>query len=326
VETEKKRALRPENYSGKIAAFHLFLAVIGLLVILTGRVSAEDIETERDVLFAEAGGIELKADIMMPEGEGPFPIVVAVHGGGFVRGDKQDIRRQCRRIASGGYVVFDANYRTMSMGVTFPAFVKDIHAAVSWVRKNAENYRGDPEKIGIMGFSAGAFIASLVAVTPHVKKLHHDIEGLVGIPSDVSALAAFYGHHDLTILDDVQRQTARLIWGGSVNEKLLRISSPANYIDSAVPTVLFHNTVDHLVPVEQSRSMYAQLKAAGVPAYYYEFPREAHDLIGEDEDWALGVAVKFFDRFLKDETDISLPGGIPREKLSEDGENIPGSH
>ena len=272
---------------------------------------AADFEITEDVTFTTQGGVDLKADVFVPEGEGPFPIVVAVHGGGFVQGDKHDIHRKCKTLAAGGYVVFDANYRTLSYGVQFPAFVQDIHTAVKWIKKHAAEYRGDASLVAITGFSAGSYIASLTAVTWHVKKLQHKDEGLEDVTSKVQAVIPFYGHHDLTILDPVQRETARFIWGGSVSDKLLRLASPVNYLDHAVPTLLFHNLVDSLVPVEQSRSMFKHLQETDVPVYYYEFPETAHDLLRKDEDWALGVTLMFLDKYLKGVEDIELPDSIP---------------
>ncbi|MFH1538712.1 MAG: alpha/beta hydrolase [bacterium] len=291
---------------------------LGVAILFSGAAVATAVEIEiiKDVQFYEASGIPLKADVFVREGEGPFPIVVAVHGGGFVRGDKEDIARQCRTIAEAGYVVFDANYRTLSMGVFFPAFIKDVHTAAKWIKKHAGEYRGDPERLALMGFSAGAYISSLVAVTTHVKKLQHEKDGLADVSSEVQAVIPFYGHHDLAILDEVQQQTARLIWGRKVDEKIARLASPASYMEHAVPTLLFHNEIDPLVPVEQSRSMYRHLKEAGVPVYYYEFPEKAHDLLPDDEKWALGVAAKFLDVYLKGKKDTEMPGAIPeREKL-----------
>lgn len=290
-----------------------FMVAVLMMWGVYARASAGDHEftVEKDIHFLTAGGVQLKADVYTPVGKGPWPIVVAFHGGGFVRGDKEDISGKCRRIASGGYVVLNANYRTMSMGFTFPEFIKDAHTAVKWIKKHAAEYGGDPAQVAITGFSAGGYICSLTAVTSHIRQLQHKDEKLAGISSQVQAAVPFYGHHDLTILDEVQAQTARLIWGGSVNEKLLKRASPASYVRRSPPTLLFHNEVDHLVPVQQSRSMYRRLTDAGVPAWYYEFPETAHDLLRPDEDWALGVTVDFLGMFLKGNKHISMPDSVP---------------
>jgi len=265
-----------------------------------------------DVPFLEAGGIPLKLDIFVPEGAGPFPMVVAVHGGGFVRGDKGDIHSKCRAFADAGYVVFDANYRTLSVGASYPDFVKDIHTAVKWAKAHAGEYKADPDRAALTGFSAGAYIASIVAVTSQVKKLQHADTEFEGVTSEVQAVISFYGHQDLTILDPVQRETARFIFGGArFTKQDAAEASPASYLDHAAPTLMFHNEVDHLVPVEQSRAMYAHLKGAGAPVYFYEFPEKAHDLLNDDEQWALGVAVKFLDKYLKAQSNIELPDSIP---------------
>lgn len=292
-------------------AYVLFLAVVAFIAGSTIFANAE-VRVVKDISVLTKNGIEITADLYVPDSEAPFPIIVSVHGGGFVRGDKSDMSSKCRRLAEAGYLVFNTNYRTLSMGVTFPSFVQDVHAAVKWITAHGAEYGGDPEKMGIMGVSAGSYIASIVSVTTGDKKFQHKSDP--EIETDIDVLVAFYGHHDMEILDDVQRQTAKLIFGGKINEKALQLASPAHYKENYVPSILFHNEVDNLVPVEQSRSMYAHLKEAGVPAYYYEFPEKSHDLLGDDEKWAVKVAIEFLDKYLKGQENIKLPDSIPERR------------
>jgi acetyl esterase/lipase len=269
------------------------------------------------ILICTACGVDVKADVYTPAGQGPFPIVVVVHGGGFVRGDKSDMDGRSREIAAAGYVVFNANYRVIAQNVTFPAFVQDIHSAVKWIKYHAAEYKGDPERVAITGQSAGAYIASIVAVTPHIAELQHSGGGLDGVSSSVQAAIPFYGHQDLFILDTVQRETARFIWGGKLTKKAAALASPVSYSDHYLPMLLFHNEGDPIVPVAQSRSMFQHLTDAGIPAYYYEFPVSGHDLAGKDEDWATGVAIMFLDIYLKGKTGLKMPEAIP-ERASAD--------
>lgn len=289
---------------------NLLLAFGVIICIAVWAISAQaEIRVEKDILILTKTGIDIKGDLFVPDSEAPYPIVVSVHGGGFVRGDKSDMTSKCRRLAEAGYLVFNVNYRTLSMGVAFPEFVKDVHTAVKWITAHGAEYGGDPEKMGIMGVSAGSYISSIVAVTTDNKKFQHKSDP--DVSNDIDVLVAFYGHHDMEILDDVQRQTARLIFGGKISDKALQMASPAYYKENYVPSIFFHNEIDPLVPVEQSRSMNAHLKEAGVPAYYYEFPEKAHDLLRDDEKWAVSVAIDFLDKYLKGKENITLPESIP---------------
>lgn len=280
------------------------------------RAEAVGFKVERDVVFAVRNGITLKADVYVPDGAGPFSILVMLHGGGFIRGDKSDVETEASRFASDGFVVFAANYRTLNMGAHYPDFVRDAHTAVRWIWKHAAEYNADPARIAITGFSAGCYIASLTAVTPDVAKLHHeklDAAELGETHPKIGALVAFYGAHDLEHLDETLMQAAQLIFGSKPSGKKVIEASPAHYMNNAVPTIFFHNTGDRAVPVEQSRMMFEKLKKAGVPTAYYEFPRQAHDLLPDDEKWAIDIAAAFLDKWLNGNKGVVLPESIPAE-------------
>lgn len=291
--------------------FH-YICIMILIVATCNATTHADVRVEKDIVITTQGGINITADLYIPDSAPPYPIIVSIHGGGFVRGDKSDMTSRSRSLAEAGYLVLNTNYRTLSMGVSFPAFVKDVHTAVKWIATHGAEYGGDPETMGIMGVSAGSYIASIVAVTTDNKKFQHQTDP--DITADIDVLVAFYGHHDMQILDNVQRQTARLIFGAKISDKALQFASPVYYKKNYVPSLLFHNEVDHLVPVEQSRSMYAHLKDAEVPVYFYEFPEKAHDLQHDDEIWAVGVTIDFLNKYLKKIEGISLPESIPERK------------
>src|SRR5207244_770671 len=118
-----------------------------------------------DVVYTKAGGTELKLDVARPaEGEGPFPVVVAIHGGAWRGGDKAGLRPALAEFARHGYVAVSPQYRFCPKE-TFPAQVHDVKAAVRWVKTNAKKYRIDPKRIGAMGFSAGGHLALMLGVT-----------------------------------------------------------------------------------------------------------------------------------------------------------------
>lgn len=126
-----------------------------------GRIS----RTWLDIPYAQLSPSQ-KLDIYLPEsGDGPFPVVLNIHGGAFARGDKRDVRLlPMLRGLSRGHAVVSVNYR-LSGEAIFPAGVQDVKAAIRWLRARGHEYLLDPERIVAWGNSSGANFAAIVAVT-----------------------------------------------------------------------------------------------------------------------------------------------------------------
>src|SRR5581483_11615346 len=113
-------------------------------------------------------------DMARPKnGDGPFPAVVCIHGGGFRAGSRQGYDGLCLRLAQRGYVAVTASYR-LAPQFQFPAAVHDVKAAVRWLRANAKKYHIDPERIGVTGGSAGGHLAQFLGVTGGVSPFEGD--------------------------------------------------------------------------------------------------------------------------------------------------------
>src|SRR5499427_10933759 len=124
--------------------------------------TAQSIETRGGVAYATHDGVSLLGDLYLPADAGPFPALVAVHGGGWQAGARSAFQYWGPYLAARGYALFAISYRLAKSGQkTFPHAVQDALAAVQFVRGSAEEFRLDPERIGILGASAGANIGSL---------------------------------------------------------------------------------------------------------------------------------------------------------------------
>lgn len=111
-------------------------------------------------------GVELLADAFVPDGDGPFPAFVMVHGGAFVKGNRSSYHPWGRFLAERGYVGLSASYRLATAGSpTYPQAIWDVKAAVQLLRGRAAELRVDPNRIGIMGGSAGGYLTAMVALT-----------------------------------------------------------------------------------------------------------------------------------------------------------------
>src|SRR2546421_4915613 len=127
--------------------------------------AAAQIETRPAIAYATHDGVALVGDLYVPAGAGPFPALVAVHGGGWQAGARSTFQFWGPYLAARGYVLFASSYRLAKKGQKmFPQAVHDVLAAVQFARAGASSFKIDPERIGLMGASAGAHPAALPAL------------------------------------------------------------------------------------------------------------------------------------------------------------------
>lgn len=158
--------------------------------------------TYSDIAYASVSDSE-QCDIYLPEGKGPFPVIVVVHGGGFMFGDqKMELIQPIYEMAmEKQYAVVSIDYRKSSEA-QFPAAVADTKAAVRYVKANAEQYGFDENHIAIWGESAGAYLSLMTALTPKVESLNGDVSDNSAVSSAVTALVDFYGPVEFYTMDD----------------------------------------------------------------------------------------------------------------------------
>lgn len=150
-------------------------------------------DTEAETVAYASNSAAQVCDIYIPEGADKAPVIVLVHGGGFMFGDQgmAIIKPVIEAAVAHGYAVVSVDYRKSSEAV-FPAALSDVKAAVRFVRANAERYGFDENKIVIWGESAGAYLSLMTALTPGVASLDGDVTDNAGVSSQVRALVSFY--------------------------------------------------------------------------------------------------------------------------------------
>jgi alpha-L-fucosidase 2 len=202
----------------------------------------------RDVEFSRPGGTPLLMDVSIPEGDGPHPAVILVHGGGWEAGDKSTyITPWFPMLTDARIAWFSIDYR-LAPRHPHPAAVQDIEAAITFVRDHARSYRVDPMKIALMGESAGGHLVALVG-------------GRAG--TTPAAVVSFYGIHDIPRWAEqrggMPKNIAQYLAGADPLD-----ASPVRYIHARMPPHLFvHGTRDAGVPIDQSTSMCDRMTAAG---------------------------------------------------------------
>jgi acetyl esterase/lipase len=245
----------------------------------------------------------LKADIYLPEGEGPFPGVLVVHGGAWRMGTRGQLAGIAQMLAKNGMTAVAISYR-LAPQYKFPAQIEDCKDAVRWMRANAKRLKIDPEHIGGYGYSAGAHLVSLLATTD-VK------DGLEGLPSEVAAkapstrlqcVAAGGTPCDLRPIPDDEDGLSFFLGGSPATcRDQYRLASPAAFITPDDPPMFFfHGETDALVPLWSPEHMRAELEKAGVEARLYVVPSLGHMAAGLDRG-AIEKAIVFLSEHLKAE-------------------------
>jgi acetyl esterase/lipase len=160
---------------------------------------AQRVETRAGVVYANHDGVSLAGDLYLPTGGGPFPALVALHGGGWQGGVRSTFQFWGPYLAARGTALFAISYRLAKKGLKmFPQAVHDVVAAVQFVRGSAAALKVDSERIGLFGASAGAHLAALAALGgSSTFKGAYRQDAHAAISSKVKALVGIYGVYDL---------------------------------------------------------------------------------------------------------------------------------
>ena len=177
------------------------------------REKAPEVEIRSGLTYATHDSVALQGDLYLPIGAGPFPALVAVHGGGWVQGARSAFQYWGPYLAARGYALFAIGYRFAKTGQkTFPQAVQDVLAGVQYIRGNAKEFKLDAGRIGVIGASAGAHLATLAAlaggVPPFAGGYPQDAHAALG--TQVKVLVGVYGIYDvLEMWQRYQHQSPR---------------------------------------------------------------------------------------------------------------------
>jgi len=266
---------------------------------------APKIKIDKDVTYRKVGkDKDLQMDIAIPQGEGPFPAVVCVHGGAWREGlgKRQDLTAWIERLAQEGYVAATVSYRLLP-DAKFPEPIEDCKTAVRFLRAHAEKYHVDKNRIGALGFSAGGHLVCLLGVVG--KDAGFEGKEYADQSSKVQAVISYFGPTDLSAYgndESAENSTFVPLLGGRFKEnpEAYKKASPITYVTKDAPPFLFvHGGKDWLVPIEQSRSMYKKLKEAGVPAEIVEIEGGSHGFDKAGNRKATDATLKFLAEKLK---------------------------
>jgi acetyl esterase/lipase len=299
--------------------YKISLIMLGLVYMMSLSLSAQpakDIFIEKDIVYGHAGGVDLKFDLAKPiEGIGPFPIIVFFHGGGWQAGDKSHGHHWIQMFAKSGYVGVTVGYR-FAPAFKWPSQVQDAKTAIRYLRANAEALNIDPDRIGVMGESAGGYLALMVGVTDPADDLEGD-GGSPEISSGVHAVVSYFSVSDFTlpgaklsqeVETDVMQYykkplsevLADFIGTQDPDDSILTKMSVITYIDKNDPPVqIFQGDTDPFVSVEQAQRLKRALEKANVPHELVLVKGGGHGWTGELQDKTNRQMLAFFERELK---------------------------
>ena len=236
----------------------------------------------KDIEYAKVGDVSLKLDADVPEGTGPFPAVIIVHGGGFTAGNKQQyVTPIFGPLSRAGFAWFSIDYR-LAPKFPFPAAIDDVDQAIQYVKAHAAEYKVNANRIALLGESAGGHLVSYV-----------------GTQSDrrwsVAAVVSFYGPHNLMGEYDMRKKQGQapsaiqaflaITTFGSPAFQRLEAASPINHVREKMPPyLLVHGSDDQVVDYQQSVKMCERLRQAGNSCELYTVQGAGHGMteLGEN--------------------------------------------
>ncbi len=250
----------------------------GLLLTLAAALRAEDL---KDVEYGRGGRTSLRLDAHIPDGKGPFPAAILAHGGGWVRGDRSSVDPIFEPLTNAGIAWFTVSYRLASDLLLDPAASltqmdaaeNDVKQAIAFVKAHAAEYRINPNKVVLIGESAGGQLVSMAALRP-------DPGGTV------QGVVAFYTPTDLPTLvrtsswipESVRDAVKGTFWDTMLMAELTRFS-PITWVSStAPPFLMIHGTDDNLIPFSQSELFCDKLNAANGSCELYPVKIAGHGM------------------------------------------------
>lgn len=270
---------------------------------------AANVQVERDVAYAATDHPRQRLDLFVPKvpKSEKLPLIVFIHGGAWRSGDKLAGGQQVLRyVQTGEYAGASIGYR-LSGDAIWPAQIHDCKAAIRWLKAHSAENGIDPERIGVMGVSAGGHLVAMLGTSGKVAGLEGDLGEHDLVDSRITCVVDFFGPSDLLTMGDfpssldhnsAESPESKLI-GGTLpqNKEQAKAASPLTYVTADDPPFLIvHGTEDPLVPYDQSVQLDRALREAGAKSLLLQISGGGHGGFGVAE---IDDRVKaFFERHL----------------------------
>ncbi len=234
------------------------------------------------LVYARLGGRPMHLDLAVPPGQGPFPLLVMLHGGAWRRGHGEDCDHYIADAAAAGFAAATVDYRLAEPGgEKWPVEISDARCAVRWLRAHADHYGLDPQRFAAVGFSSGGHLAALLATAPDASEMDGDCPLHTPSPR-VQAAVAYFTPFDLrpgAPMDIFSDRAVTNFLGESRHDDpaLAALASPLTHVDASDPPFLIiQGTADRVVDPRQATNMRNALAGAHVPVTLVKVPGAGH--------------------------------------------------
>lgn len=290
---------------------------------------ASRVDVMLDQAYADNSNPKQRVDVYLPQkpnSDKPLPVVALIHGGGWIHGDRLGYAAAAIQYArTGDYAAVAVGYR-LTDEAKWPQQAYDCKAAIRWIRGHAKELNLDPDRIGVMGSSAGGHLSSLMGTSGDVKELEGTLGLFPKMSSRVQCVVNQCGPEDFTkaLMNDkegkpiVQDDAVMGLLGGTYEAKHAEAvaASPLTYVTKDDPPFFtIHGTADKRVAYANAEVIHAALQKAGVPSLLLPVKDGAHGSVSHPE--ALKRARQFFDlhlRGIKSEIDTTPVDALPEKK------------
>lgn len=262
------------NMRGLVLALFTPLSFTMLNSLYAHAERTEPVRSIDNIVYSRAGGNDLLMDAALPQTNVPAPTVIIVHGGGWVQGDRRiDVHPLFQPLSNAGFAWFSISYRLVTDVSQFGIAIDDVEAAVRYVKSHAVEFNIDPNRIALVGESAGGQLAAMAALRG-------------GQAASVRGVVAFYTPTDLVSLmknsnyipPQIRSSVIGTAWERLVLAGLTRLSPVNNVRRDMPPFLLIHGTADSLVPLSQSTTMCNRMRQAGASCEVYPVEAAGHGI------------------------------------------------
>ncbi len=260
-----------------------------------GRRLPAGVKAIRNLEYAKVDRQSLKLDLYLPaKSKAAPPLLVWIHGGGWVKGSKSGVNLSMLRLSADGYAVASIDYRLTGLQ-SHPKQIHDCKGAIRWLRAKAGKYGYDATRIGAGGGSAGGHLVLLLGTSGGVKELEGNVGGNLDQSSKVQAMLDLYGPSDFALFAKGKARFA-----GNKAAELIKSASPVTYISKDDPPLLiFQGDKDPLVPAAQSERMHKLYKKAGLKSQLHIIKGAGHGGPRFVDKTRSALVKAFFDKHIK---------------------------